>query len=561
MSTMTSLERSLSCTSSTALSMSPRPSARETTPPGSELSLANLHDRVNQLDTRVLELRSNLLTKDGYVDRRNREDEHIRREFAHQNAISNRIDLNVIALRTDVDQIRSSILHLKTTVGQLSMETTYTRSDVERLQKSVDQLQSDTAQIRSDSCAARIDISKLQTATNQLRSEFSILLRMFKSFDTRMDSVESRMGSLESRMDTMNSRMDSMDSRMISMDSRMISMDSRMASMDSRMELADRIRFNSLTHTIHANIRPVPVVLEDGSLEFPQYFPRTVWRFWCLKKRSRAHRLAELAEFYQLQGYQDWRHMQPAAEMFANDSDSSDSSDTGYPITRAEAVYRYPEAAHQALAATLGLVYYKIRKEVGEGPKAALAPRPPKRQQDEVAPASTSTKSKPVKMPRRPSVSDSFMHRLTSGVIEPYAETRSSVSGPSQILGWKAFSDVSEDAREKLRSIDPNDLGALLRAMEQGRLKLKPSRSEKMNMSPTESKASSNPFRKAAEPAHEEVPTEPHTVPNTVPNPVPTLAQNTVPTEPATASSQASRTRRAFIDVPSTVSDSESSSS
>ncbi|KAJ5527060.1 hypothetical protein N7513_011219 [Penicillium frequentans] len=569
MSTMTSLERSLSCTSSTALSMSPRLSARETTPPGSELSFAHLNDRVNQLDTRVLELRSNLMTKENYVDRRNREDEHIRREFAHQNAISNRIDLNVIALRTDVDQIRSSILHLKTTVGQSSMETTYTRSDVDRLQKSVDQLQSDVAQIRSDSCAARIDIGKLQTATNQLRSEFSNLSRIFISFDTRMDVVESRLDSMESsmesmnsRMDSVNSRMDSMDSRMVSMDSRMETMNSRMANMDARMELENRIRFNSLTHTVHANLKPVPVLLEDGSLELPKYFPRTIWRFWCLKKRSRVHRLAELCEFYQLQGYQDWRHMQSAAEMFANESDSSDASDSGYPITLNSAVYRYPEAAHQALAATLGLVYSKIRKEVrkemGEG---LIAPRPPKRQQEDVASTGTSTKSKPVKMPRRPSVSDSFMQRLTSGVDQPYAETASSGSGPSQILGWKAFSDVSEDVKGKLRSIDPDDLGAVLRALEQGRLKLKPSRSERMNMSPTESKFSSNPFRKAAEPAHEEVPTEPHTVPATVPTHVPTSAQNTVPTEVATVSSQGSRARRTFIDAPATVSDSESSSS
>ncbi|KAJ5636345.1 uncharacterized protein N7484_009658 [Penicillium longicatenatum] len=502
---MTSLERSLSCTSSTALSMSPRPSAREISPPGSELSLIYLHDRVNQLDTRVLELRSNLMTKDNYVDRRNREDELIRREFAQQNAISNRIDLNVIALRTDVDQIRSSILHLKTTVGQVSMETTYTRSDVDRLQKSVDQLQSDTAQIRSDSCAARIDIGKLQTATNQLRSEFSNLSRMFKSFDTRMDVVES----------------------------------------------------------LHANIKPVPVVLPDGSLELPEYFPRTIWRFWCLKKRSRVHRLVELCEFYQLRGYEDWRQIQSAAEMFAHESDSSDSSDSGYPITLNSAVHQYPEAALQALAATLGLVYSKIRKEClkmesGEGLQAA--PRPPKRQQEDVASAGTSTKSKPVKMPRRPSVSDSFMQRLTSGVEQPYAETESSASGPSQILGWKAFSDVvSENAKGKLPSIDPKDLGAVLRALEQGRLKLKPSRSERMNMSPTQSKTSSNAYRKAGEPAQEEVPTEPHTVPNTIPHPVPTSAPNTVPTEVATTSSQGSRARQASID-PSTVSDSESSS-
>ena len=138
MSTMTTLERSLSCTSSTSLSTSsPRLSVRhETTPPAStDLSLTHLHDRMNQLDSRVLELRHTFLTQDGYVDRRNREDEHIRREFDTHRAISHRIDLNVVALRSDVDQIKTSIIHLKSSIGQAGTETVFLRSDVDRLQK------------------------------------------------------------------------------------------------------------------------------------------------------------------------------------------------------------------------------------------------------------------------------------------------------------------------------------------------------------------------------------------------------------------------------------------
>jgi hypothetical protein len=71
------------------------------------------------------------------------------------------------------------------------------------------------------------------------------------------------------------------------LNSRMDSMDSRMDSMVSRMRHSDRVRFNSLAHTILAPISPVPVVTDDGALEWPKYFPRTVWKFWCLKKRSR----------------------------------------------------------------------------------------------------------------------------------------------------------------------------------------------------------------------------------------------------------------------------------
>ena len=84
------------------------------------------------------------------------------------------------------------------------------------------------------------------------------------------------------------------------------------------------------------------------------------------------HRLVELAEFYQLGGYQHWSRMQQT-DIFA-DSDSSDSSDGSSIISREEAVRRFPDTARQALAATLGLVYYKIRNEVGEGRADLVSP-------------------------------------------------------------------------------------------------------------------------------------------------------------------------------------------
>jgi hypothetical protein len=246
--------------------------------------------------------------------------------------------------------------------------------------------------------------------------------------------------------------------------------------------------------------------------------------------------LVELAEFYELGGYQDWGRMHQT-DMFA-DSDSSDSSDGSFSITREEAVRRFPEAAHQALAATLGLVYYKIRNEVGEGPNAVPS-RPLKRQQADVASTSTGSKSKPVKMPRRPSVSDTFLQRLITG--PSVAESKSSTSEEFDKLGWNPFSDVSEDAMSKLRSIDPQDIGTVLRALEQGRLKLKPSGSEKARMSPTESKASHG-FGKSAE--QPEVPTVP----------------NTVPTQPV--SSPSSKAKPASVpDIPETASDTDSSTS
>ena len=193
------------------------------------------------------------------------------------------------------------------------------------------------------------------------------------------------------------------------------------------------------------------------------------------------------------------------ADMSAED-DSSDSSDGSLAISREEAVRRFPEAAHQALAATLGLVYYKIRNEMGEGPHAVPS-RPLKRQQGNVASESPRSRHK---IPRRPSVSETFLQQLINGPSG--TEPRSSASEEFDKLGWKPFSDVSEDAMSKLRSIDSQDIGAVLRALEQGRLKLKPSGSEKANESkkaPTSPEASPRQLQKSTKKS--DVSTEPKT--------------------------------------------------
>lgn len=230
---------------------SPRLSLRhETTPPAlSDPALSHLHDRLTLLDSRVLELRSTILTKDGYIDRRNREDEHIRREFEAHRSISSRIDLNVVALRTDVDQLKSGIFQLKSSIGQSGNETVFLRSDVDRLSKNIDQIQSDLKQLQTDVCGCSVEISKLHATISQLRTD---LITLQHETSRHLTSVFDRFSLIE-----------------------------------SRMKHSERVRFNSLAHTTHAPITSVPVVEADGSLQWPEYFPRTVWRFWCLKKRSR----------------------------------------------------------------------------------------------------------------------------------------------------------------------------------------------------------------------------------------------------------------------------------
>lgn len=210
----------------------------------------HIHDHLNVLDSRILELRSSVLTEDSYIDRRNREDDHIRREFQSHRSIFNRVDRNVTSLRADVDQLRSGVLQLKASIGQSGTESAYLRGDVDRLQRSLDQILQDLEQLRTDVCTTHIELSKLHTVFSQLRTD---LITLQHETTRHLNSVSNRFSMME-----------------------------------SRMKHSERVRFNSLAHTVHAPITPVPTIIDDGSLLWPEYFPRTVWRFWCLKRRSRS---------------------------------------------------------------------------------------------------------------------------------------------------------------------------------------------------------------------------------------------------------------------------------
>ena len=230
---------------------------REMTPPAvSDPALLHIHDRLNQLDSRVLDLRTVVLTKDAYVDRRNREDEFIRREFEGQHQLAVRIDSNVgrvktdvSQLKTDLNQLKTEIIQLRTQVVQLCSKEAFLHTDVNQLQSDVSQLQNDVQELHTDVCGTRTDLSQIQAIVSQLRIDLMTLQR----------ETTRHFGEVFTRF----------------------------SAMEARMKHMDRIRFNSLAHTIHAPITPVPFVEEDGSIRFPDYFPRTVWKFWCLKKRNR----------------------------------------------------------------------------------------------------------------------------------------------------------------------------------------------------------------------------------------------------------------------------------
>jgi chromosome segregation ATPase len=231
---------------------------REITPPSSssDPSLRNIHDRLSQIDSRIHDLRATVLTKDSYVDRRNREDDSIRREFDTHHQISERIEGHVGRVQVDVNQLKTDIDYLKTEIGQLKSNICELGSGsgllhdhVDRLQNNVCQLQVDMNQLQTDVRGVRTDISQIQSITSQLRTDFMTWQR-----DTSRHFGE---------------------------------VFSRFSSMESRMKHMERIRFNSLAHTIHAPITRVPYIDDDGTVRWPEYFPQTVWKFWCLKKRSR----------------------------------------------------------------------------------------------------------------------------------------------------------------------------------------------------------------------------------------------------------------------------------
>ncbi|EGD85509.1 hypothetical protein H112_06415 [Trichophyton rubrum D6] len=456
---------------------------REISPPSAVDSqlLNHICDRLNQLDTTIHELRSSVLTKESYADRRNREDEFLRREFDNQRVRidtvggKTRSDLNQV--KTDISQLVTEIVQLRSNFNQLSSKDGYRDSDLSRLHDHLDQLHLDVQRMHSELCLTRTDLSQEQSIVSQLRLDVLTLQR----------EARQQFGDMISRFDVL----------------------------DSRMKHMDRIRFNSLAITAHAPITPVPVIDVDGSIRFPSYFPRTVWNFWCLKKMNRAHRLVELAEFYQLEGYQYWSRMaNPQESTFATDgymSDDSDSSELPSDITRSEAARLYPEACHQALAATLGLVYYKIRNEMGEGRHSHLMPAhaAPKRTQEEVVSPQSSPRRRKVARRSQDIASptgSALPHKIiTNFMTAPAGDAKSIVSEGLDKLVWNVEqTQISEETMSKFSDFvrdEPNAL-LLLQALERGRIKLQPSHMERARVSPTET-SSKRSFRSAKRGLHE----------------------------------------------------------
>ncbi|MCJ1405930.1 hypothetical protein MMC11_009164 [Xylographa trunciseda] len=197
-------------------------------------------------------------------------------------------------------------------------------------------------------------------------------------------------------------------------------MDRRFEEVDKKFEEVDKritLRFehfqkasrNFLRTRGWEEICPVGSLDSQGEIRIPEYFPRTVKRFWRLKRpsqgkqseddiietlrltRSIVHRLIKLIRFYDVQGYEEWGMDLESHEGYSDSDESSEGSSKSsrLPVPVEVAVRLNPEIAHRALAAHLGLVYDEIQKfmERAQEYRQTQAKEGNKRRQDDQASA------------------------------------------------------------------------------------------------------------------------------------------------------------------------------
>lgn len=203
-------------------------------------------------------------------------------------------------------------------------------------------------------------------------------------------------------------------------------------------------------------------------------------------------------------------------------SDSSDSSDRPSDLTRAEAVRQYPEACHQVLAATLGLVYSKIRNEAGEGPSNMMHHVQKRAYDDASIQSSIRPKSSKVARRSHNDISPARFHKMLAGAQT--IDTKSTVSQGFDRLGWDAHSSqMSEETMGRLKDIVAEEVNARLRAMERGAVRIQPNHAEQRGRSSTTEMSVRTRFNDdspAPCPSCDGFPTEPNTVATEIISPV-----------------------------------------
>jgi hypothetical protein len=239
------------------------------------------------------------------------------------------------------------------------------------------------------------------------------------------------------------------------------------------------------------------------------------------------NRLIQLAEFYELGGYQRWGRTLDHYHARLDDSDSSYDSDNSNNLTRAEATRRYPEACHRALAATVGLDYRRIQKEISEV-SSHRSPRPTKRRAEDIMSSTSKSAARPIKKIAQGyrDISPTFLQQLVRAV--PSLKTKSSKSDHEDRLEYHdKWSEISEDKINNLSDGLPDDPDLLIRLIARRLVTVKPGVFDQINNSQLESRHEVVKAESPKEHVRKEVIHPKESFPED--NPPPT--QNTVSTE------------------------------
>jgi chromosome segregation ATPase len=225
-----------------------------------DAALSVIHDRIGHLESQIGEIRLTVLTQDDYIERRNREDKHIQREFYAHKSVSDRIDANVTTVKMQVAQIESTLSQLQVDVTSLKNQVRGCVGEIVNLRITSTGMQTEIVNLHATVTEMQNDIKKL----------FEQNSSMGRRFEERFEGIEKRFDGIEKRFDGIEKRFEKhVDDFTV---------------FKNRMTQANATRFNPLAYDLNSFITPVPKLDEDGALHYPSYFPDTVWHFWRLKQ-------------------------------------------------------------------------------------------------------------------------------------------------------------------------------------------------------------------------------------------------------------------------------------
>ncbi|KAL9002251.1 MAG: hypothetical protein Q9188_004807 [Gyalolechia gomerana] len=175
--------------------------------------------------------------------------------------------------------------------------------------------------------------------------------------DGRFNDVEGKIDEVESKVDeveeTVLSRLNEVEDDMKGCFTEVID------KMECRHENTQAVTRNGLCRHGWERVRPIRIQHGPGLRPIPPFFPQTVRRFWNLKHPLKRDDLIHLLYYYDIRGYQDWglegEEVQDNGGWIWPDKYGNKS-----PSLKA-AARLFPDVAHRALAAELGLDYDKIQ--------------------------------------------------------------------------------------------------------------------------------------------------------------------------------------------------------